>query len=242
MIRILSLSNHFLPPFLIPHPKPRNQMTTDEMSSKQVRQAAPSCHRPPDHWEEDVAGERHRSRGTDRRPPRLAAPPRPPQLARVAGGHSPAPGRTAAGGGRGLGRARSCCRGDGLRSSKRLGSQARLGAPGCLRVPRRRREKTGQRLRWDARAGQEGRRRRRLLPLLGGTVRAENRSWGEGGAGAGLVGPGPLLVTAGSQSLLCTNSASAAAWGQGLRDPGRAEHLESGLGRIFLGLSQQCVI
>lgn len=69
MIRILSLSTHFLPPFLIPHPKPRNQMTTDEMSSKQVRQAAPSCHRPPDHWEEDVAGERHRSRGTDRRPP-----------------------------------------------------------------------------------------------------------------------------------------------------------------------------
>ena len=122
MIRILSLSTHFLPPFLIPHPKPRNQMTTDEMSSKQVRQAAPSCHRPPDHWEEDVAGERHRSRGTDRRPPRLAAPPRPPQLARVAGGHSPAPGRTAAGGGRGLGRARSCCRGDGLRRSDRLGS------------------------------------------------------------------------------------------------------------------------
>ena len=122
MIRILSLSTHFLPLFLIPHPKPRNQMTTDEMSSKQVRQAAPRCHRPPDHWEEDVAGERHRSRGTDRRPPRLAAPPRPPQLARVAGGHSPAPGRTAAGGGRGLGRARSCCRGDGLRRSDRLGS------------------------------------------------------------------------------------------------------------------------
>ena len=182
---ILSLSTHFLPPFLIPHPKPRNQMTTDEMSSKQVKQAGPSCHRPPDHWEEDVAGERHRSRGRDRRPPRLAAPPRPPQLARVAGGHSPAPGRTAAGGGRRLGRARPCCRGDGLRMSERLGSQARLGTPGCLRLPRPRREETRRRLRRDARAGQEERRRRRLLPLLGGTFRAKSPSWGGAGAGEG---------------------------------------------------------
>ena len=62
MIRNLSLSTHFLPPFLIPHPKPRKQMTTGEMSSKQVKEAVPSCHRPPDPWEENVAGERHWTR------------------------------------------------------------------------------------------------------------------------------------------------------------------------------------
>lgn len=112
----------FFPPFLIPHPKPRNQMTTDEMSSKQVRQAAPAATvlqtTGKRTWPGRKAPEsRHRPPPSPTRSPlrphSLPGSPVATHLRRAGPQQQEAEGWAA----------RSCCRGgDGLRRSDRLGS------------------------------------------------------------------------------------------------------------------------